>query len=467
MAIPQNNPALCGLSWATKVVASGMAFTGRSGEDIFRRSCNWMAASDEIMKEALEDRNPARLMALEPEISVEENGDLVSLTLGGQTAWVRRFGDQGFAVVDGPEAGPHFTPQKLAKSPAEGAWPIGDPNPDAVDPAATGLDTDLLSEASEKFFANPMEMTNAVVVLHKGQLVFERYREPFSRETQFESWSMGKTIAATLVGIAIRAGKLSLDDDSLFPTWTDDRRAIKVRNLLNMASGLHFSGSFGRGEDHTVKQRDGLFLDHIYVYASGCDSAAFCLSKPLADPPGTAGRYRNCDPLLATTLVRDRMVDGKTESFLAWPYTHLFDKIGAGGMILETDPYGNFLISGHDYGRTMDWARLGQLHLNRGAWGGEQIFDEAFADFVRTPATEAWAHDPYYGGFAPTNATGIMPDVPRDAFWMSGGGAQRVTMIPSLDLVVVRMGHMHGQAFGAVDTLNAATGLIAKAALGA
>ncbi|MEM9839321.1 MAG: serine hydrolase [Pseudomonadota bacterium] len=462
MAIPQNDPELCGLSWATKVIASGMAFTGRAPEDIFRRSCNWMAASDAMMKEALETKNPAALLALDPVIESRSGGDLVSVTLGGRTAWAKRFGDQGFAVVDSPDRSPAFAPTPIARPDQTTGWPDGDP--EVIDPGATGMDTELLAQASEKLFTNPMEMTNAVVVLHKGQPVLERYREPFGRETQFESWSMGKSISATLAGIAIKAGQLSLDETELFDNWTDDRKTIRTRDLLNMASGLSFTGSFGKGEDHSVKQRDGLFLDHIYVYASGCDAHTFCADKPLADPPGTAGRYRNCDPILMTSLVRNRMAGGDVDRFLSWPYENLFHPIGARGMILETDPYGNFLISGHDYGRAMDWAHLGQLHLQRGAWGGLQLFDEDFAEFVRTPATEAWTHDPYYGGFFPTNATGIIPTLPRDAFWMSGGGLQRVVIIPSLDLVIVRMGHMAGQVFGVEATLAEAFGLIARAA---
>ncbi|MEM0929912.1 MAG: serine hydrolase [Pseudomonadota bacterium] len=460
MAIPQNDPALCGLSWATKVIASGMAFTGRDADNIFRRSCNWMAAPDAMMKEALETKNPAALLALDPTIETHNGGDLVSVTLDGRTAWAKRFGDQGFSVVSDPGTEPSFVPTPIERPAATNGWPKGDP--EAVDPGMTDLDTDLLQEASDLYFANPMQMTNAVVVLHKGQPVLERYREPYGRETQFESWSMGKSIAATLAGIAVRADQLRLDEAQLFDQWTDDRSAIAARDLLNMASGLEFTGSFGKDEDHSEKQRDGLFLDHIYVYASGCDAHDFCVNKPLADEPGTAGRYRNCDPILATSLVRERMVGGDVQRFLTWPYEHLFHKIGARGMILETDPYGNFLISGHDYGRAMDWARLGQLHLQRGAWGGDQIFDNVFAEFVRTPASAAWAHDPYYGGFFPTNATGIIPTLPRDAFWMSGGGRQRVMIVPSLDLVMVRMGHLSGVAFGLDDILNDAYGLIAR-----
>jgi CubicO group peptidase (beta-lactamase class C family) len=463
MAIPQNRPDLCGLSWATKVVASGVDFTGRDPQDIFLKSCNWMAAPDALVAQALEQRDPAGLMALKPE--VQYDGALCTMTLDGLTAFARKFGDQGWCVVPSPETAPQFAPVTLPQPDhASEAWPMGDQQ--EVDAGATGGDAVRITAAMDALFANPFECTNAVMVLHKGKVIAERYRPPFDRDTRFESWSMGKSIAATMVGVAARQGALSLDDRSLFDAWSgsgDPRRDISLANLLNMASGLRFTGSFGNGEDHSVKQQDGLFLDHIYVYASGCDSINFCLDKPLADPPGTAGRYRNCDPLLATAYVRNRVVGGDVQAFLSWPYEHLFHPIGATGMILETDPYGGFLISGHDYGRAIDWARLGQLHLQKGAWGSAQLFDESFADFVRTPAAKAWAHDPYYGGFFLTNATGLIPEMPRDTFWMSGGGRQRVMIVPSKELVFVRLGHMIGVAFGAEATMNRAFGEICDA----
>ncbi|MEM6649689.1 MAG: serine hydrolase [Pseudomonadota bacterium] len=464
MAVPQNDPDLCGLSWATKVIGSSVTYTDRTPEDVFRRSCNWMAAPDDVMADALENKNPAALLALDPQIEFLDKGHLVKVTLNGRTAYARRYGDQGFSVVTSPDAKPHFTPVPVQRPTISKDWPMGDP--EHIEMTATGLDGEKLEEAAQLIFQNPMEFTNALVVLHKGQVVLEKYRDPFDRQTQFESWSMGKSLSATFTGVAIHNGQLHLDEDHLFDDWTDDRAHIRTRDLLNMASGLQFTGSYGRGEDHSIKQQEGLFLDHIYVYASGCNSHEFCLDKPLADPPGTSGRYRNCDPLLAMSLVRERMCGGDIQAFLTWPYEHLFHKIGATGMILETDPFGHFLISGHDYGRAIDWARLGQLHLNKGVWDGQQLFSEDFAEFVRTPAAKAWAHDPYYGGFFPTNNTHIIPTLPQDAFWMSGGGLQRVVIIPSLDMVIVRLGHIAGQAFGLGPTLDKGFGLIAEAVKG-
>ncbi|MEM6414458.1 MAG: serine hydrolase [Pseudomonadota bacterium] len=456
MAIDQSNPARCGLAWAAKVVASGIFITGRDPHEIFTLNCSWMAAPDDLMREVLETKNARLLMSLPVEIDVDQDNKTVRLSMNGETAYARYTGDQGCVILDAPDTPLQFMPTPVIRTPiTDSLFP--DNEIVTGEEGATGLNAGKIREAVDLAFENDMQFTNAMVVLHKGKVIAERYREPFGPSTQFESWSMGKSIAATLVGIAERAGKLHLDDDTLFDEWSskdDPRSKIRIRDILNMASGLAFTGSFGKEEDHSVKSENGKFLDHIYVYGGGVNSHSFCLEKPLADAPGTAGRYRNCDPLLATALVRNRCLNGDVQAYLNWPQANLYDRIGSDGMVLETDPYGNFLISGHDYGRARDWARFGQLYLQRGAWGADQILNESFVDFVQTPAKEAWAHNPYYGGFFPTNATNIIKDAPSDAYWASGGGLQRTLIIPSKEMVIIRLGHMAGIVFGLEQTLN-------------
>jgi CubicO group peptidase (beta-lactamase class C family) len=325
-------------------------------------------------------------------------------------------------------------------------------------------------------FGKAAQFTNAFVVLHRGAVLAERYAAPFDAQTRFESWSMGKSLAATMVGLLQARGELSLDEPAWIPQWQaagDPRRAIRVRDLLNMASGLRFSGSYSSGEDESSKTEPNpqpgatgrRFLDHIYVYAGATDSYAFCVGQPAEHAPGTVGRYRNCDPLLATALVRLRSGKPDPLAFMRWPHEALFAPLGMHGMVIEPDPAGHLLISGHVYGRARDWARLGQLYLQHGAWGGQQLLREDFTEFVQT-VSPAWQHEPHYGGFFVTNGTGVLPGLPRDAYWASGGGGQRTIIVPSLDLVVVRMGHMAGEIFGRKATMDQALGLLREAVEG-
>ena len=119
--------------------------------------------------------------------------------------------------------------------------------------------------------------------------------------------------------------------------------------------------------------------------------------------------------------------------------------------MIETDPFGNFLGQGYELASGRDWARLGNLYLQDGVWNDERIFPEGYAKFVRTPAP-AWEADkrPIYGGFFWINGDGRFP-VPRDAYYMAGAGGQTTLIIPSHDLVVVRLGHFKGAASGAAS----------------
>jgi CubicO group peptidase (beta-lactamase class C family) len=127
----------------------------------------------------------------------------------------------------------------------------------------------------------------------------------------------------------------------------------------------------------------------------------------------------------------------------------LFDKLGIRTMVIETDPFGNFLGQGYEVGSGRDWARLGNLYLQDGVWNGERILPAGYAKFVSTLAP-AWAADrrPIYGAFFWLNGDGRFP-VPRDAYYMAGAGGQTTLIIPSHDLVVVRLGHYRGDAAGA------------------
>lgn len=115
---------------------------------------------------------------------------------------------------------------------------------------------------------------------------------------------------------------------------------------------------------------------------------------------------------------------------------------------METDPYGNFLTQGYEFASGRDWARLGNLYLQDGVWNGDRILPEGFVKFVSTLAP-AWEADkrPVYGVFFWINGAGAFP-VPRDAYYMAGAGGQTTLIIPSHDLVVVRLGHYRGSRPG-------------------
>ncbi|MEM9177238.1 MAG: serine hydrolase [Myxococcota bacterium] len=399
-------------------------------------------------------------------IELDEARGRVSLHKEGlRPAHARFTGDQGVVLVADPDAPVHFDPEPAppqGPDPDATPWPTGDRTPgDLLDRATSDtLDPAVAERAADLVFANPAQCASAFLVVHRGQIVAERYFRAYDRETRFEAWSMGKTIGLALAGRSLALHGGDLDQTDLFPEWAhDERRHIRLRDLMQLSSGLAFSGSFGRNEDQSELARDGRFLDHVYVYASGGDAFRFCVDAPLEHPPGTVGRYRNCDPLLLQKWLRDRLIE-RGESPLAWPQRALFDPLGIRGIVLETDPFGQFLISGHDYGRARDFARLGLLFLQDGTWNGQPVLPEGFVDFVRRPAP-AWKGE--RGASVVLNRDGRLA-LPTDAYWMSGATVNRTIVVPSLDLVVVRMGPIAGRPAGELATLNEALALIADAA---
>jgi CubicO group peptidase (beta-lactamase class C family) len=193
---------------------------------------------------------------------------------------------------------------------------------------------------------------------------------------------------------------------------------------------------------------DGRYPNHLYLYTGSENLFHYAATRPQQWRPGTVGRYRNCDPVLANYLIR-LAVEKRGENYWAFPQRALFDKLGIRTFVMETDSYGNFLTQGYEFASARDWARLGNLYLRDGvAPNGERLLTSEFVKFVQTLAP-AWKADgrPIYGGFFWLNGDGAYP-VPKEAYFMAGAGGQWTMMIPSHDLVVVRLGHYRGSTPG-------------------
>jgi CubicO group peptidase (beta-lactamase class C family) len=292
------------------------------------------------------------------------------------------------------------------------------------------------------------------VVTWRGRLVAERYGQGITARTPLEGWSMGKSITATLFGILVKQGDYELSQPAPIPEWQssgDPRAKIRIVDILHMSSGLRIKAPQDPDYDPS-----GTYPDHLYLYTGGIDSFHYAGTRPLQWPPNTIGRYHNTDPVLINYLIR-LAVEKHGEDYLSFPQRALFDKIGIRTMVIETDPFGNFLGQGYELGSGRDWARLGNLYLHDGLWNDQRILPEGYAKFVSTLAP-AWKADgrPIYGAFFWINGDGTFP-VSKDAYYMAGAGGQTTLIIPSHDLVVVRMGHYKGAAPGARSFRKALT----------
>jgi CubicO group peptidase (beta-lactamase class C family) len=429
-----------GLAGYAKILCSGVFVSGRAPQDVADGSAYFFLPRAE-----------------QPQVTwtIEKGTKLARASVGETTREARYYGDQGCIIQNPEKPGIHFTPvpvQTRLPDASTQPWPMGDKGDPSPVPA--GLDRVKLDAAVDAAFADPGAMTAAFLVVHKGRIVAERYAPGITRDTQLESWSMGKSLAATLFGLLVKDGTYTLEQPAPVPLWRapgDPRGAIRNIDLLRMSAGLKFLGNQEPGSDTT-------YPDHYYIYTGAIDAFDYSITRPQEYPPNTDGRYRNSDPLTIAFLAK-LAVTKRGENFLTWPQRALFDRIGIRKQVLETDPYGNFLITGYDYGTARNWARIGLLYLQDGMWQGERILPDGWAKFVSTPAP-AWKR-PEYGGFFWLNRVNQW-NLPSDTYFAAGAGGQNTWIVPSQDLVIVRMGHMRGQG-PARRATNTALGLVMEA----
>lgn len=402
---------------------------------------------------------PYRASVGKPVIDFEKK--TVSITLpNGVIRTAVYLGDQGCLCLPMGIDSPYYKPVELVSHLPDArttSWPMGDLLSDAVMP--TEIDMAKVEQALNAAFEPDEALTAAVVVTYKGRILGERYAEGITKHTPLESWSMGKSVTATLMGILMHEGVYELDQPAPIPQWQgkgDERAKIRIMDIMRMSSGIRFRAPLDPDYDPSLG-----YPDHLYAYTGGINSFEWVASLPQQWPPGTVGRYRNSDPLLINYLVR-LGVEGRGEEYLSFPQRALFDKIGIQTMVMETDPYGNFLTQGYEFASARDWARLGNLYLQDGLWNGNRILPEGFVKFVSTPGP-AWIADgqPIYGGFFWINGNGQHP-IPKDAYMMLGAGGQSAAIIPSHDLVIVRLGHYKGVR-PAAEALNKAYALLMEA----
>jgi CubicO group peptidase (beta-lactamase class C family) len=377
----------------------------------------------------------------EIDIDIDYAGQRVTLAARG-VARTAVYNDRQGCTILPRSGGLHFTPLSITPQtpdPSTTPWPMGDLLPESPPPVAdlAALDAALDRALDDTRQPVPVE-TRALVVVHAGELVAERYAPGFGPATRHVSWSMGKSITSALIGTLVRDGHFSVDDRAPIVEWDapdDPRRDITIAHLLRMSSGLRFVRA---QDDDRLELGWTAQDDHMYIYYGGINVFEHAISRPAELAPDTVWRYRNGDPLTLGAIVR-RTVEARGEEYLSYPQRALFDRLGMRDMVLEVDPWGNFIMTGFDYGTARDWARFGLLHLRDGVWQGERVLPEGWVDFVRTPAPA----DPerHYGGQFWLNAGGRLPRVPRDAYWALGAWGQVTMIVPSHDTVVVRLGH--------------------------
>lgn len=327
-----------------------------------------------------------------------------------------------------------------AGDPATIPWPDGDQVTQQKLPP--NVDAAALKAASDWAFNRPTpeQVTLSLLIVHKGQIIHERYAPGVDLTTRTRTWSTAKSIAVTLIGMMVDQGKMALDQPLGFE-WLpkvrspekDPRSAITLRNLLNMSSGLYPVDNAGL----EVATGSGL------AYFAGTSSVQGALNRALIREPGSYWDYENYDTLLGIYRLK-LALGGDQKAYLEFPRKALLDKIGMRNTLIGADRFGDFILSSQIYTNARDLARFGLLYLQNGMWHGERLLSEQWIKFVRTPAPSTAKTGNLYGGqwwLVPDDRT----DVPKDAYSTAGNRGQYVVVVPSHDLVIVRRGEDYGR----------------------
>lgn len=284
-----------------------------------------------------------------------------------------------------------------------------------------------VDDALEHAF-NPDHNTLAVAVLHRGELVAERYADGIDSATVLPGWSMAKSVSATLVGLLVKRGRLDVHHPGVVPEWRDSldgRELVTLDHLLRMTSGLD-----------VVEDQSGSDPNSQMLFVE-TDAAAFAANRGVKHALGTHWEYMSGSTILACRAIFEA-AGGTLESSQKFYREAFMNPLGAASFILETDVAGTFIGSSYVLASPHDWAKFGQLYLDDGVWEGERLLPEGWVEYVTRHTPESGANS-YGAGFWTVEHSGL-DNIPQDTFYANGFQGQYVIVVPSHSLVVVRLG---------------------------
>lgn len=410
-------------AYKAKLLCSGIFVSGRK--------------ADALLTEDLAVDELAPLRALSSQVNYERKTVTVSCLGGFRSMAVYRSG-LGSTLVLGS------TVQELRAQSADFCqWYEQSPRPKQPLPKAktppNEVDTTALAAVIDQAFNNKAARTRAVVILKKGEIIAERYASGFDEQTPMMGWSLAKSVVNALIGILVYQGKLSLSQQDLLPEWRqsgDPRRKITLDQLLRMSSGLAFSETYSSP-----------LLDATTMLFQTGDRATYAAQLPLKETPGSTFNYSSGTTVLLCRIIRNA-ISGSLTDYFAFPRQALFDPLGMASAVMEPDAAGTFTGSSFMYATARDWAKLGLLYLQDGCWriDGQctRLLPEGWVTYSSTPSETADFYGAHFWRGVPNSFTDKRRsqdgDWPKDAYLAAGYQGQFVTVIPSRELVVVRLG---------------------------
>ncbi|HSI78858.1 MAG TPA: serine hydrolase [Lunatimonas sp.] len=332
---------------------------------------------------------------------------------------------------------PYFVPNTPDWSQDTVSWPSGNKTDEANRSQIRYQRIQGLIDDEFKDSIKKSNLTHMILIVHNGELVAEGYGNDHEIDTKHTSWSMGKSVIASLIGLQVDKGFLNLDQTEIYPDWTDERSKISLTHMLQATNGLDWVENYGGVSDAT----NMLFLKP--------DAAEVAASKPLKHDPGSFFYYSSGTTNILSKFLRTQLGE---ERYQQMPYDDFFYRIGMHNTIMEKDASGTFVGSSFIFAPGRDWARFGLLMLDKGKWEGKQILSEEWVNFVTTPspATPKGEYGAQWwlnAGSPDDPGNKLLPNLPNDAFYAGGFEGQWVLVIPSEELVIVRLGYTPGGEF--------------------
>jgi CubicO group peptidase (beta-lactamase class C family) len=406
--------------YGAKILCSSLFVSGRNEAQIRRQELGF---------------SPLDLASYE--VNYRDSSVSVSLFGLAKRTAIFRNGLGATLVAEIPEAEVRAQRFRLASKPVlntdELPWPAGD-LVDSTLPA--GIDTMVLKQTLETAFAEKdttkRVRTRAVVVVYQGKIIGEKYAEGFSKDTRLTGWSMSKSITGALIGVLVKDKRLQINALAPVDSWqaSDPRRQILLTHLLQQTSGLQWEEDYSKSSDATkmLFQRAAM--------------GKYAASRPLKQKPGSVFYYSSGNSNILSWIIRNTTGEKDYHTF---PYKSLLHKIGMYNTVLEPDASGTFVGSSYCYGTARDWARFGLLYLNDGVWNGEQLLPEGWVKASITPVPVAPRGEYGYqfwlnAGTAGNTSNRLYPSLPADLYFADGYEGQNVFILPSKQLVVVRLG---------------------------
>lgn len=289
------------------------------------------------------------------------------------------------------------------------------------------FDQGAVDNALDRMFS-PEHDTLAVVVLHRGKLMAERYATGIDSSTPLPGWSTAKSLTATLVGLLVERGCLDVNQPSVVPEWrgrTDGSDSVTLDHLLRMTSGLD-----------VVEDQSGADPNTRMLFVEP-DAAAFAAKRGLKAAPGTQWEYMSGSTVLASRVVFEAS-GGTLESNQRFIREALLMPLGASSFILESDTAGTFIGSSFAIATAYDWAKFGQLYLDDGVWDEKRLLPQGWREYVTRHTPQSGANS--YGAGFWTIEHSDLEGLPKDTFYANGFQGQYVIVVPSRSLVIVRLG---------------------------